>query len=112
MIYGYHVESFGVYHMFFIGSYSEQNAVTYALQVDRRKCRYLTPKEQSYGGVTSIQILYHKRPAPVLSLQLPAITKSNVADAWRSNNMATNETQQPAATTMVIRHIKEWWYIW
>jgi hypothetical protein len=28
------------------------------------------------------------------------------------DNMATNETQQPAATTMVIRNIKEWWYIW
>jgi hypothetical protein len=74
--------------------------------VDRRKCQYLTPKEQSYGGITIIQILYHKRPAPVLSLQLPPITKNNVADAWRSNNMATNETMQPAATTMVIRNIK------
>jgi hypothetical protein len=44
-------------HMFFIGSYSEQNAVTYALRVDRRKCQYLTPKEQSYGGVSYRNII-------------------------------------------------------
>jgi hypothetical protein len=42
-------------HMFFIGSYGEQNSVTYALRVDRRKCHYLTPKEHSYSSVTSIQ---------------------------------------------------------
>jgi hypothetical protein len=34
------------------------------------------------------------------------ITKKNMANAWKSNNMAINETQQPAATTMVIRNIK------
>jgi len=43
--------------MFFIESYSEQYAVTYAQQVDRRKCQYLTPKEQSYGGVTYTNII-------------------------------------------------------